>query len=41
METDKQILQSIRGLFPLITCFETSSDQTHNDDPIAILDLFI
>ena len=41
METDNQFLQSVRGLFPLITCFEPPSDQTHNDDPIAILDLFI
>ena len=41
METDNQILQSVRGLFPLITCFEPPSDQTLNDDPIAILDLFI
>ena len=41
METDSQILQSVRGLFPLITCFEPPRDQTRNDDPIAILDLFI
>ena len=41
METYDQILQSARGLFPLITCFDPPSDQKDNHDPIAILDLFV
>ena len=48
-EINVKYLQSVRGLFPLITCFPPPSEQTKpnselsNDDytPIAIVNLFV